>query len=396
MRMRTTAIAALLALTAALAVAAGAAARAQLASSPASTASAELASSKASCLASKLGFSGPLTGDAGFLGQEQLSWAQFAIKRFNAQYHAHIAIVQGDTQLDPALSKTVSQQFVANKKIMGVIGPSTSQGVISSKDAFAAAKMAMVSPSATRPSLTKGAREGGPTFYRDVPNDDVQGPTDANFIIKKLKAKDVAIVTVRANPYSTALSDIMASRLTSAGVKVTRLTVEQDQKDYSTTVTRVSSSTGVVVLPWQQPPDAQTFANQLKLQGKRALPFGTDGTYSPDQYKPTNGYSSSFANDLHFVKSKQAIVKAYNKFSHNKTFGTFGPPSYMATWILANAVRHSCADGKTSRAEVLKWVKKTNLPSILGGRIKFSSIGDVAGAKFYVFHIVNGKYSPTG
>lgn len=396
MRMRTIAIAALLALAAALAVVAGAAARAQLASSPTSAASAAPAASKKSCLSSKLGFSGPLTGDAGFLGQEQLSWAQFAIKRFNAKYHSHISIVQGDTQLDPALSKTVSQQFVANKTMMGVIGPSTSQGVISSKDAFSAAKMPMVSPSATRPSLTKGAREGGTTFFRDVPNDDVQGPTDANFIIKKLKAKDVAIVTVRANPYSTALSDIMASRLQSAGVKVTRLTVEQDQKDYSTTVTRVPSSTTVVVLPWQQPPDAQTFANQLRLQGKRAVPFGTDGTYSPDQYKPTNGYSSSFANDLHFVRSKQAIVRAYNRFSHNKTFGTFGPPSYMAAWILATAVKKSCADGKISRAEVLKNVRKTNVPSILGGRIRFTSIGDVAGAKFYVFHIVNGKYSPAG
>ena len=68
----------------------------------------------------------------------------------------------------------------------------------------------------------------------------------------------------------------------------------------------------------------------------------------------------------------------------------------MATWVLATAVKNSCADGKISRAEVLKWVRKTNMPSILGGRLKFTSIGDVAGAKFYVFHIVNGKYSPAG
>jgi branched-chain amino acid transport system substrate-binding protein len=396
MRKRTTATAALLAFIAALAVVAAASARVNLASAPQTAASADLAASKKSCLASKVGFSGPLTGDAGFLGQEQLSWAQFALKRFNAKFHSHLAIVQGDTQLDPALSKTVSQQFASNKKMVGTIGPSTSQGVISSRDAFAAAKMAMVSPSATRPSLTTGAREGGPTFFRNVPNDDVQGPTDANFIIKKLKVKDVAIVTVRANPYSTALSDIMANRLTAAGVKVTRLTVEGDQKDYSTTVTRVPSSTKIVVLPWQQPPDAQTFANQLRLQGKQALPFGTDGTYSPDQYKPVNGYSSSFANDLHFVKSAQPIVRAYNKFSHNKTFGTFGPPSYMSMWTLGTAIVKSCADGKISRTEVLKNVRKTNIPSILGGKLRFNKIGDVAGAKFFVFHIVNGKYSPTG
>ena len=393
MRRRTMAIAALLALVAALAATA-AYARVNMSSGPASVAS---AASKKSCLASaRIGFSGPLTGDAGFLGQEQLSWAQFALKRFNAAHKSKIAIVQGDTQLDPALSKTVSQQFVANRHIYAVIGPSTSQGVISSKDAFEAARMAEVSPSATRPSLANGPREGGNTFFRNVPNDDVQGPTDANFIINKLKANDVAIVEVRANPYSTALSDIVASRLQARNVKVTRLTVEADQKDYSTTVTRVPSSTDIVLLPWQQPPDAQTFANQLRLQGKKAIPFGTDGTYSPDQYKPVNGYVSSFANDLHFVPSARATVRAYNRFSHNKTFGTFGPPSYMSAWILATAINKSCADGKISRAEVLKNVKKTNVPSILGGRIRFAANGEVAGAKFYVFHVVNGKYSPAG
>ena len=388
MRSRTIAIAALLALTAALA-AAVADARVNTASGPASVGS---LASKKTCLASKLGFSGPLTGDAGFLGQEQLSWSQFALRRFNAKFKSHITIVQGDTQLDPALSKTVSQQFAANKKILGVIGPSTSQGVISSADAASAAHLVEVSPSATRPTLTlKG--EGGPTFFRDVPHDDVQGSTDANYIKNKLKAKDVVIVTVRANPYSTALSDVMGGALERGGVKVTRLTVEQDQKDYSTTVTRVPGSTDVVVLPWQQPPDAQTFANQLRLQGKKAIPFGTDGTYSPDQFKPVSGYASAFANDLHFDPRARAIVRAYNRFSHSKTFGTFGPPAYMATWILATAIKNACKDGKATRTEVLGKVRKTNVPSILGGRIKFTRTHDVAGG-FFVFKITNGKYAP--
>lgn len=350
--------------------------------------------SPAACSNVRLGFSGPLTGDAGFLGSEQLSWAQFAISRFNKQNKTRITIRQGDTQLDPAKSRTVAQQFVADGKLVGIIGPSTSQGVISTADIAAPASLVMVSPSATRPSLTTGKREGGPTFFRNVPNDDVQGPTIANFIIKKLKLDEVAIVEVRANPYSTSLGDIINTRLTSAGVKTTMLTVEADQKDYSTTVTRVPANAKTAILPWQQPPDAQTFANQLKLQGKRAYVFGTDGTYAPEQFHPTSAYVSAFANDLHFVKSAKAIVAAYNKYSGNKSFGTFGPPSYMSAWILATAVKAGCKDGKLTRPEMVKLVKKTNVPSILGGRTKFNKIGDVSGAKFKIFHVVNGKYSP--
>jgi branched-chain amino acid transport system substrate-binding protein len=394
MKGRTGAIAALLALTVALAVVAGAVAATNRADGSATAAA--LATQRSCISNARIGFSGPLTGDAGFLGQEQLSWAQFALSRFNKANKTTLRIVQGDTQLDPALSTTVSRQFVSNSRVLGMVGPSTSQGVISSKDAAQPARLAMVSPSATRPSLTTGKREGGTTFFRNVPHDDVQGPTIANYIINKLKFDDVVIVETRANPYSTALSDIVAARLNSANKKVTRLTVEQGQTDYSTTVTRVPNTADIVVLPWQQPPDAQTFANQLRLQGKRAIVFGSDGTYSPDQFKPTSGYASSFAPDLHFVPAKatRAIVAAYNRFSRNKTFGTFGPPSYMSTMILGSAIKKACANSKATRAEVLANVKKTNMQSITGGKVKFNAVGDVSGAKFFVFRITNGTYRP--
>jgi branched-chain amino acid transport system substrate-binding protein len=392
MKGRRGAIAALLAITAALAIVAGTYAATNKADGSASAAA--LASQRSCITSARIGFSGPLTGDAGFLGQEQLSWAQFALSKFNKANKTKLRIVQGDTQLDPALSTTVSRQFVSNRRILGMVGPSTSQGVISSKDAAQPARLAMVSPSATRPSLTLGNREGGNTFFRNVPHDDIQGPTIANYIINKLKFDDVTIVETRANPYSTALSDIVAGRLNSAGKKVTRLTVEQGQTDYSTTVTRVPNTSDIVVLPWQQPPDAQTFANQLRLQGKRAIVFGSDGTYSPDQFKPTNAYVSSFAPDLHFVPARRAIVTAYNRFSHNKTFGTFGPPSYMSMMILGSAIKKACANSKATRAEVLGNVRRTNLSSILGGKVKFNARGDVSGANFFVFKITNGTYRP--
>jgi branched-chain amino acid transport system substrate-binding protein len=388
MKGRTGAIAALLALTAALAVVAGA-----YAATNSGAATASLASQRTCISAARFGFIAPLTGDAGFLGTEQLSWAQFALSGWNKANKTKLAMVQGDEQLDPALARTVSRQFASNRRILAFVGPSTSQGVIAAKDAAQPARIAMVSPSATRPTLTT-AREAGNTFFRDVPHDGVQGPTIANYILNKLKFDNIVIVETRANPYSTALADIVASRLNAANKQVTRLTVEQGQTDYSTTVTRVPASADVVVLPWQQPPDAQTFANQLRLQGKRAIVFGSDGTYSPDQFKPTLGYASSFAPDLHFVPAKRAIVAAYNRFSHNRTFGTFGPPSYMATLVVANAIKKACANGKATRVEVLANVKRTSLPSILGGTLKFTATGDVRGAKFFVFRITNGTYRP--
>ena len=38
-------------------------------------------------------------------------------------------------------------------------------------------------------------------------------------------------------------------------------------------------------------------------------------------------------------------------------------------------------------------MKKTNIPSIIGGVTKFTAKGDVASPKFFVYKITDGKYS---
>src|SRR5690349_15300811 len=84
--------------------------------------------SGAKCTAS-IGIEAPLTGQVPVLGQEQLAFAELAVAADNSANHTNISIVQGDTQLQPAQATTVTQQFVSNSKIVGVIGPAGSQEV---------------------------------------------------------------------------------------------------------------------------------------------------------------------------------------------------------------------------------------------------------------------------
>src|SRR5579859_3455990 len=94
-------------------------------SSSSSTAAAGGGSSSAStttCTAS-IGFEGPITGPVAFLGTEQLHFAELAVAADNAANKTNITIVQGDTQLNPAMAVTVTQQLVSNSAIVGVVGP---------------------------------------------------------------------------------------------------------------------------------------------------------------------------------------------------------------------------------------------------------------------------------
>ena len=345
-----------------------------------------------SCTKVNLGVLAPLTGPAAFLGQEQLSWVQYAISVFNKQFKTQFGVKQADSQLSASLARTAGRKLVSDKSVYGVVGGSTSQSVISTGDLFKAAKLASISGSATRVDLTAGKY---PTFFRVVPHDGVQAPSIVNYLTGKLKVKSVVVMDSQ-DDYSTALAPAIEKGLKAKGVKVQHESTPADATDFSNIVTNVPDNADVFVFATQTASAANTLSQQLLEQGKKAKVFGTDGAYSPSQYKPRLGYVSSFANDLNFVPAAKSVVAGYKKFSHGKTFGTFGPPSYMAAWVLMNAINTACKDGTVTRAEVVPQVKKTNVPSILGGTIKFTAKGDVAGAKFYIFQVTNGKYKNVG
>ena len=100
------------------------------------------------------------------LGQEQLAFAQLAVADDNAANGTNITLVQGDTQLMPAQATTVTQQFVSNGKIVGVIGPAGSQEVEAVGPLFGRAGLAFITGSATNSALTTSGKN--PTFFRVV------------------------------------------------------------------------------------------------------------------------------------------------------------------------------------------------------------------------------------
>ena len=68
----------------------------------------------------KIGFAAPFTGGAAFLGNEQLSWAKYAVKTLAPKYGLKISLVTGDIPVEsgPAGALTVAQKFVADKNVV--------------------------------------------------------------------------------------------------------------------------------------------------------------------------------------------------------------------------------------------------------------------------------------
>jgi len=346
------------------------------------------AASTKSCVAS-IGFEGPITGPVAPLGTEQLHFAQLAVLKDNLANKTKIKLVQGDTQLQPAQATTVTQQFISNSSIVAVVGPAGSQEVIAVGSPMARAGMGFITGSATNTTLTAGKY---PTFFRAVSNDSVQGPQDANYIVKTLKPKAIMIVDDQ-EAYSTGLVSAMTPVFQAAGIKVDHESVSQKLTDFSSLVAKVTPETSVVVLPWQVAANAQQFGRNLAQQHKKAVIFGTDGLFSPGTFTINGSYVSSFGPDITAMPADAAIARAAK--AKYGSFGTFGPPVYAATHVIDEAIASVCKSGQTpSRSNVLAAIKKTNEPaSILGQPISFDSHGDLNGGKFFLFKIDSaGKY----
>src|SRR5207244_9558824 len=206
--------------------------------------------------------------------------------------------------------------------------------------------------------------------------DSVQGPTDARFMAKNLKAKKVVLDDAQ-EPYSVGLADAAQATLKSLGVTTIRESVNVTQSDFSSIVTRVPNDTDIVFAPFQQPPKAQTLAQQLIEQGKKARVFGGDGTNDSDKFKVPGSYVSNYAGTIDNISYDQPIIAGWKKDNPGATLGSFGPPAYGAAQVAMAAISKACAAGHgklASRKAVIKYVKQVVVKNwILGGTFRFST-----------------------
>jgi len=342
----------------------------------------------------KIGILAPITGPAASIGQEQLNFGKLAVEDFNKANGTKYELVEGDTQLDPAKATDAAQRFAADNDIYVIVGPSGSQEVLAVAPVLGKVNLPMISPSATRTDLTE---QGFKNFFRVVPRDDVQGATDANFMIDQLKVKKVWVIDDQT-AYSTGLRDVVVQALEGKGAAVTTQSITQKDTDFSALVTKMKGDApDAVFLPWQLANQAALLAKQMSEQGVKATIFGSDGLFSAKDFidgaaGATEGaYVSNFAPDIKSIAASKPVADAYQ--AKYGDFTSFGAPTYAAMMVALEAVQRAEKGGTLSRETVLAELGKTNqASSVLGIPIKLNAKGDVENASFFLFQVKGGKF----
>jgi branched-chain amino acid transport system substrate-binding protein len=358
-----------------------------------------------SCSTATIGVTGPFTGPAASAGIDQRNWARLFVSYWNSGKpipgvpagvkRTKIVTVEDDTQLNPQVAATVATQLRANPAVVGVVGFSGSQEVVAGGPILRRGGLAFISGSATRASLTDPTSSDGQGlktgyFYRVVPNDNFQGTVDATFVMKKMGIKkgDHVMTVDQAEAYSVPLISLITSLLQKAGVVVDRESQPATQTDFTSLANKaVGEHAKAVVLASQVASNAQLFAQQLKAAGYTGGFIGTDGTFDATKFTFPGAYVSTFSLDVNKIPADAGIAAAF-KARFGPT-NNFGPPTWVATQMLAMAISKACTDGKISRNEVRRDVPTISLStSLLGHPIGFQKNGDQkGGVSFTIFQI---------
>jgi ABC-type branched-subunit amino acid transport system substrate-binding protein len=343
-----------------------------------------------SCSGVRVGLLAPLSGPAASYGREQLSWARFALRRWNQENpRLALKLVERDTAYDPGQAQTRAAQLAADPRVMAVVGPTGSQEATAVIPRLRAKAIALISGSARAPELTAGGKRQ--TFFRVVAPDPAQAPTTADFIRRSLHAQRVWVID-DTSAYSVQLADIAGQQLKDAGVVVTRSPFATGDT-FDALLKTMPAGVDVVYLPWRLASRARAFFQQLRTRAKSVTAVGSDRLDSPEWLGGAEGqYYSSFAPDVSAFddRATKAVWSAYAS-EYGTPVTNYGPPVFVAVQVAATALRSACADGKTSRAEVLNQVRQVRLPaSIIGYPIRFRG-GEAADARFWMFRVVSGE-----
>jgi len=344
-----------------------------------------------------IAYQGPLSGPEASTGTDELNAVKFAVKQFMAKNKGFkINVVAVDDQGDPAIAGTVAPGVGANKKIIGLVGPAYSGPTIASLPYYKAGGLPLISPSATRVSITDPTSPdfGGPVFHRVVGKDDLQGPALAKYATKGISNAKVFVFDDQSS-YAVPLRGYVEAGLkkVAGATLVGGDSVPNTTTDFAPTIAKIKTTGANVVIYTGYYSQGAVFIKQLRDSGSTAIFAGGDGVFN-QEYPKLAGAAAEGSRITGVVTLGGADPKleAVYKKSMGVSSGVYSVESYDAANLLLAGIKA----GKTTRAAMLKYVKSYTGKSISGNTIKFDKNGDVSYGIFAGFDSKGGVLVNTG
>ncbi len=339
----------------------------------------------------KLAFIGALTGSQAAIGTDMSKGATLAVEQFNAKHPSCVTLVPLDSQSSATTATGLAGRAIADGSVLGVVGPLFSAEVDAAGRTLNLARLAMISPSATRGNLSTRQWQ---VFHRLVADDSAQGAAAGRMIKEVLKPSAVFAVD-DGSEHGAAVANEVRGQLGDTMVGSERVTTPNPQQaDLRRLVSRIRSSGAGVVFVGGTAGLAGPLLNQMRGAGVTATMVtgngvdgrslvdiagaaNAEGTFIVCSCVPTQSLRASFVND------------------YVKRFGS--PPGVYSgsAFDAANIFLAGFEAGSANRPAMLAFVDRYRGDGVAGS-YRFTASGELDRevAVVWAFRVHNGQVEP--
>nr|WP_156699634.1 branched-chain amino acid ABC transporter substrate-binding protein [Streptomyces sp. Z38] len=358
-----------------------------------------------------IGVDAPLTGDLSALGLGIKNSVDLATKIANKEKYVEgvtFKIEALDDQGQASVGQQNATKLVANKDVLGVVGPLNSSVGESMQKVFDTAKLVEVSPANTNPALTQGVnwqtKKERPykSYFRTATTDAIQGPFAAQYVFNEAKKKKVFVIDDKKT-YGAGLAATFTAEFKELGGQVVGTEhINPESKDFSAVATKVKNSGADVVYYGGEYPQAGPLSKQIKEAGAKIPLVGGDGIYSADFIKlagtaGAGDLATSVGAPVESLPSAKEFVANYETEGYKEAYEAYGGYSYDSAWAIIEAVKKVVEDndGKLpddARAKVVDAMQNVSFDGVTG-KVSFDEFGDATNKQLTVYTVKGGDWA---
>jgi branched-chain amino acid transport system substrate-binding protein len=356
----------------------------------------------------KIGVIAPLSGDLAALGLGIKNSVDLAIKQANDSKAIPgwtLELAAEDDEAKPDVGKNAATKLAADADVVGVVGTLNSSVAQSVQPVLASAKITMVSPANTNPSLTQGAdfatapARTYPNYFRTCTTDSIQGPFAARYLFEKAGIKEVATVNDKKT-YGQGLVDAFSEEYTKLGGKIVAAeTINPDDDKYDAVISKIKPSNPKAVYYGGEYPQAGPFSQQMKAAGLNVPLMGGDGIFSGEFIKlagaTANGdLATSVGAPTDTLPSATAFVEAYKAAGFQEPYEAYGAYAFDAANAIIAALKTSLASADSAEAARQPTIDAMANVSFDGvtGKVAFDEFGDTTSKVLTVYEVKGDKW----
>lgn len=341
----------------------------------------------------RIGEFASLTGKQASFGQTNHRGAVFAVEEINAAggvLGRKLELVTEDTRSVPGEAATVVKKLIARHKVVAILGETGSAAALEAAPLCQAARIPMISATATNPRVT----EAGDYVFRACFIDPFQGTVLAKFAGQTLRARRVALLVANGSAYSVGLAKYFQDHFTSHGGTIVALQkYSEGDKDFRAQLTAIRATQPDAIFASGDYAESALICVQARQLGLTLPIFGGDTWDSPALVEiggsaVEGGYfSAHFSPDSSDPAVKTFVARFRARWS-GQSPDTGTSLGYDAVMVLADAIRRA---GSTEGASIRAALATTkDFPGVTG-RITIDAQRN-ASKSAVIFTVRDGKF----